>query len=121
MAKSEPNIPDNVKITPENEQAAPVADATAPEMNAAEAAVLAHEGEAVLHDIGNDELAPPTPFDIPSPGDVVVPFDKIRETAREAEQTATPEKQEAEKSDKAPNKRGAVRENRSGGSAGGQI
>ena len=106
MAKSEPNIPDDVKITPENEQTAPVTEAAAPEMSAEEAATLTHEGEAALHDIGDDGLEPPMPFDIPAPGNVVVPFDKIRETAREAEQTATPEKQEAEESDKAPNKRG---------------
>jgi len=52
------------------------------------------------------EGEPPAPFDLPAPGNVVVPFDKTRETAREAEQNASPEKQEAEKSDKAPNKRG---------------
>ncbi|OPX92582.1 MAG: Chromosome-partitioning protein Spo0J [Pelotomaculum sp. PtaB.Bin104] len=99
MAKSEPNMP-------ENEQTAQVAEVPAPEMSAEEAATLAHEGEAALHDIGDDGLEPPALFDIPAPGDVVVPFDKIRETAREAEQTATPEKQEAEKSDKAPKKQG---------------
>ena len=60
----------------------------------------------MAHDIGEDGLEPPTPFDIPAPGDVVVPFDKIREAAQEAEQTTTPEKPEAEKSDKAPKKRG---------------
>lgn len=105
MEKNEPNIPDDVKTTLENEQVTPV-EVPAPEMSAEEAATLAHEGEAALRDIGGDGLEPPTPFDIPAPGDVVVPFDKIRETAREAEQTATPEKQEAEKSEKAPNKRG---------------
>jgi hypothetical protein len=86
MAKSEPNMP-------ENEQTAQVAEAPAPEMSAEEAATLAHEGEAALHDIGDDGLEPPTPFDIPAPGDVVVPFDKINEIMSE--------KQEAEKIDNA--------------------
>lgn len=104
MAKSEPNMPDDVKTTPENEQAAPVAENAAPEMTADEAATLAHEGEAALHDIGDDGLEPPAPFDIPDPGDVVVPFDKIREEAQEAEKAAAPEKQETEKSDKIPKK-----------------
>ena len=116
MAKSEPNMLDDVKTTPESEQAAPVAEATAPEMSADEAAILAHEGEAALREIGEEQIESPTPFDIggvhiPNNGDVVVPFDKIneiisekQEAAQEAEQTATPEKQEMEKSDKAPKK-----------------
>lgn len=81
-------------------------EAPAPVLTDEEAAILAHEGEAALHDIGDDGLEPPTPFDIHAPDNVIVPFDKIRETAREAEQTAPLEKQEAEKSDKALNKRG---------------
>lgn len=88
MAKSEPNIPDDVKTTPENEQAAPVAEAAASEMSAEEAATLAHEGEAALHDIGEDGLEPPAPFDIPAPGDVVVPFDKINEIMSEKQEAA---------------------------------
>ncbi len=36
-----------------------------------------HEGEAALQDIGHDGLEPP--FDIPTLGDVVVPFEKINE------------------------------------------
>jgi ParB family chromosome partitioning protein len=106
MAKSEPNIPDDVRTTPENEQTVQVAEVPAPEMSAEEAATLAHEGETALYDIGDDVLEPPTPFDIPVPDDVVVPFDKIRETAREVKQTATTEKPEAEKSGRPPNKRG---------------
>ena len=98
MAKSEPNMPDDVKVILENEQTAQAAEVSAPEMSAEEVATLAHEGEAALHDIGDDGLEPPTPFDIPAPDDVVVPFDKIIEIISE--------KQEAEKSDKAPNKRG---------------
>ena len=111
MAKNEPIMPNDVKVTQEHEQAAPVAEAAAPEMTVEEAATLAHEGEVALRDMGEELLEPPTPLDvggehIPDSGDVVVPPDKIRETAREAEQTATREKQEAEKSDKTPNKRG---------------
>ena len=98
MAKSEPNMPDDVKVILENEQTAQAAEVSAPEMSAEEVATLAHEGEAALHDIGDDGLEPPTPFDIPAPDAVVVPFDKINEIISE--------KQEAEKSDKAPNKRG---------------
>jgi hypothetical protein len=78
-------------------------------MTAEEAATLAHEGEAALQEMGESEIEPPTPLDIgsghiPDPGDVVVPFDKINElvsekqkVAREAKQTAAPEKQETEK------------------------
>ena len=106
MTKSEAN-------TPETEQTAQVTEVPAPEMSAEEAATLTHEGEAALHDIGDDGLEPLAPFDIPAPGDVVVPFDKIneivsekQEAAQEAKQTAAPEKQEAEKLDMAPNKRG---------------
>lgn len=99
-----------------NEQTEPVTEAPTPEMTAEEAATLTHKGEAALREIGEEQLEPPTPFDIggehiPDPGNVVVPFDKINEiisekqdTAREAEPSAAPEKQEAEKSDKAPKK-----------------
>jgi ParB family chromosome partitioning protein len=121
MAKNEPNRPDDVKTTPVNEalaeeQTAPATtpteiagDTPAPEMTAEEAATLAHEGEAALQEMGESEIEPPTPLDIgsghiPDPGDVVVPFDKINElvsekqkVAREAKQTAAPEKQETEK------------------------
>jgi ParB-like chromosome segregation protein Spo0J len=121
MAKNEPNRPDDVKTTPVNEalaeeQTTPATtpteiagDTPAPEMTAEEAATLAHEGEAALQEMGESEIEPPTPLDIgsghiPDPGDVVVPFDKINElvsekqkVAREAKQTAAPEKQETEK------------------------
>lgn len=56
---------------------------------------LAQDDKAALHEIGNDRLEPLALFDIPDPGDVVGPFDKIneiisekKETAREAEQIA---------------------------------
>ena len=104
MVKSEPNMP-------ENEQTEQVAEVPAPKMSAEVEATLAHEGEAALHDIGDDGHEPPTPFDIPVPDDMVVPFDKIneiisekQEAAQEAKKAAAPEKQEAEKSDKAPKK-----------------
>lgn len=70
-------------------------EAPAPVLTDEEAAILAHEGEAALREMGEGQLEPPTPFDIPPPGDVVVSFDKINEilleeqaTAREAERIA---------------------------------
>ena len=95
MAKKEPNKPDDVKTAPANEtpaeeKAASVAppleaggEAPAPEMTAEEAATLAQEGAAALRDIDEEQFEPPTPFDIPAPGDVVVPFDKINEIISE--------------------------------------
>jgi len=99
MAKNEPNKPDDGKTMPANEtpkeQTAPVSEplaadkqAEAPEMTAGETATLAHEGEAVLREIEEEQLEPPSPFDlggknIPDPGDVVVSFDKINELAEE--------------------------------------
>ena len=83
MAKNRKNKPDDVKIIPENEahtqeqtapiEAAEIADSTPPpEMTAEEIVVLEHEGEAALHEVGNDGLEPPTSLDIPVPGDEVV-------------------------------------------------
>lgn len=43
----------------------------APELTAEEAVILTHEGERALRDIGEEQLEPPTPFDIPNPGDVL--------------------------------------------------
>ena len=100
MAKKEPNMPDDVKTSPANEtpanetpaeeKAAPVAppleaggEAPAPDLTAEEAATLAQEGAAALRDIDEEQFEPPTPFDIPAPGDVVVPFDKINEIISE--------------------------------------
>jgi len=111
MAKNEPNKTDDVKITPKNEQTMPVPEAFPPEPTVEEAATLAHEGEAELHDIGDYRMEQPTPFDMPVPDDLIAPFDKINETlldkqdvAQEAEQTASPVNQEAEKPDKTPKK-----------------
>lgn len=89
MAKKEPAKPDDVKTVPENEapaqeQAAPieaaeVADNTSPpEMTTEETAALIHEAGATTKEIDKDG-AKPTPFEIPTPGDVVVPFEKINE------------------------------------------
>jgi ParB/RepB/Spo0J family partition protein len=112
MAKNEPKKSDDVKTTPENEQTVPVTEAPVPEMATEEAVILTHEGEAALREMGEEQLEPPTPFDIggehiPDPGDVVVSFDKINEivsekqgASREAEKAAAPEK--TEKADKAP-------------------
>lgn len=110
MAKNEPKKPDDVKTAPEHEataeeKTAPVTpevggEAPAPEMTAEEAAALAHEGQAVLRDIGDDVLEPPTPFDIPAPGDVVVSFDKINRLVSEKQAAV----KEAEKSGPADKK-----------------
>lgn len=110
MAKNEANKPDEVKTTPAqetpaNENAAPApmpeigGEAPAPEITAEKAVATVHEDKAALHEIGDDTLEPPTPFDIPAPGDVVVSFDKINEivsgkqaAVKEAEQAPPPEK-----------------------------
>lgn len=107
MAKNEPNKPDEVisippaQETPAEEKATPApmpeigSEVPAPEITTEETAKPAHEGEAALHEIGDDGLGPPTPFDIPAPGDVVVSFDKINEivsgkqvAVKEAEKSA---------------------------------
>lgn len=63
-------------------------EAPAPELTDEEAAILAHEGEAALREMGEGQLEPPTPFDIPPPGDVVVSFDKINEILSEKQAAA---------------------------------
>lgn len=110
MAKNEPNNPEDVKNIPENEQTESVKEAPAPEMTAEEAATLTHEGEAALREM-EKQLEPSIPFDIsgehvPDLDDIIVPSDKISETEQEVKPPAALEKQEAEKSDKAPNKQG---------------
>lgn len=115
MAKNEPNKPEEVKTAPaleatadEKSTPAPMpeigGEVSAPEKTAEETAALPHEDGAALHETAKDRPEIPTPIDIPAPGDVVVPFDKINEiisgkqaAVKEAEQTA-PEKQESEKS-----------------------
>jgi len=76
MATNDPNKPDNVTFidpgnkTPIKENTAPNqpalegSEAPAPKMTAEEAATLAQEGGAALHDIGEEQLEPPAPFDI---------------------------------------------------------
>lgn len=115
MAKNEPNKPEEVKPAPAQEATAdekstpaPMpeigGEAPAPEKTAEETAALPHEDGTALHESDKDRPETPTPIDIPAPGDVVVPFDKIIEiisgkqaAVKEAEQTA-PEKQESKKS-----------------------
>lgn len=127
MANNEPNKPDEVKTTPAQEvpaeeKVAPakpleaVSDIPAPKINAEKAAALGDKEQPQSHDIGNDGLEPPTPFDIPNPGDVVVSFDKINEIISEkqaaAKETEKPDqkKQETEKPTPTDKK---VQENRS--------
>jgi len=131
MAKKEPNKPDDMKTVPANEtqaeeKAAPGnepleagSEAPAPELTAEETAALAHEGQAALQDIGEEQLESPTTFDIPAPGDVVVSFDKINELANERKaagleaapetktQEAPAEKEAPAPEDKAPEKKAA--------------
>ncbi len=177
MAKNRKNKPDDMKTISENEapaqETAPIetveiADSTPPsEMTAEETAVLEHEGEAALHELGNDGLEPPAPsdevvseeqeteevsdstlspevtaeetatlgheeeitsdeviseeqepashetsdsgiekpitFDIPAPGDVVVPFEKINEIISGKKATAEMEQAVPEKDSPAEN------------------
>ena len=127
MAKDEPNKPEEMTTgpvgeVPAEEKAAPDTpspevgvEAPAPEPTAEAAAALAHEGK--------EPIEPPAPSDIggehiPTPGDVVVPSDKINELMSErkpshrgrlpkadkAEQAPVPENSGAEKSPKFPKK-----------------
>lgn len=122
MAKNEPNKPDDMKTMPANEtqaeeKAVPVneplevgSEAPAPELTAEKAATLAQEAEAVLRDTGEEQLEPPTPLDIPNPGDVVVPFEKINGGKAEQEpkaQEAPAQKEAPAPEDKAPEKQAA--------------
>ena len=73
-SQSAPEIP----AAPEN------GEAPAPVLTDEKAAILAHEGEAALRKMGEEQLEPPAPFDlggehIPDPGDVVVSSKKIEE------------------------------------------
>ncbi|MEC0139900.1 ParB/RepB/Spo0J family partition protein [Paenibacillus macerans] len=115
MAKNEPNKTDEVKTAPAQETTAeekntpaPMpeigGEAPAPEKTGEETAALLHENEAAPDKTDKNGPEVPNPINIPFPGDVVVPFDKINEivsgkqaAVKEAEQTA-PEKQEVEKS-----------------------
>ena len=90
QAVVEPEVGIDSQSVPES------SETPAPVLTDEEAAILAHEDETALREIGEEQLEPPAPFDIPLPGDVVVSFDKINEilaekqaTAREAEWIAT--------------------------------
>ena len=68
-------------------------EALAPELTSEESAILAQEGETVLREIGEEQLEPPTPFDIggehvPDSGDVVVLLKKIEELVSERKAAA---------------------------------
>ena len=95
MATNDPNVPDNVTYidpgnkTPEEKDAPDLpqeagGEAPAPELTAEEAAALAGEGEKARRDIGEEQIEPPAPFDIPGPGNM-----------GEAEKTAEPDKETA--------------------------
>lgn len=97
-------VPGNEIVSEEQEPQETVEVSDSPTAEEVETPV--HEGEAALQDIGHDGLEPP--FDIPTPGDVVVPFEKINEiisgkqsAAREAEKDgkAQPGKAEPEAED----------------------
>jgi ParB family chromosome partitioning protein len=89
-------------------------EAPIPESADEEAAILAHEGEDALREMGERQLEPPAPFDlggehVPEPGDDVEPYDKIseglsgkQEAAHEAAQTAGSQNQETGKEDAPP-------------------
>ena len=102
MAKNRKSKPDDVKIIPENEapaqeqtapiEASEIADSTPPpEMTTEETAVLEHEGEADLHEVGNDGLEPPTPLDVPAPGDEVVSEEQETAALEHEEEIASDE------------------------------
>lgn len=111
MAKNEPNKPDEIKTVPEKEasakeqtvpiEAAKIADnAPAPETSTGKAATLAQKDEAASKEMGEAKAGPPPPANgerIPTPGDVVVSFDKIKEIVSEKQAA----RKEAEKSDPA--------------------
>lgn len=65
-------VPGNEIVSEEQEPQETVEVSDSPTAEEVETPV--HEGEAALQDIGHDGLEPP--FDIPTPGDVVVPFEK---------------------------------------------
>ena len=127
MAKDEPNKPEEmttepVSETPAEEKTVPAvpppevgSEAPTPEPTVEEKTVLTHEGEEPLEvpvpsDIGGEQ--------VPVPGDVVVPSDKINELMSEkkpghrgrspkadkTEQVAVQEKPETGKADKTPAK-----------------
>lgn len=73
--------------------------------------IVSEEQEAVSHETNDNGMEQPITFDIPAPGDVVVPFEKINEiisgnkTTEKAEQTA-PEKDSPAENGVQPDKAG---------------
>ena len=70
-------------------------EAPASELMDEEAAILTHEGEAALWEIGEEQFEPSMLLDTPAPGDVVIPFKKINELlsgTQQTEQTALEKK-----------------------------
>ena len=64
MEKQETVIPEGVEQATPETLVEYLTQPDAPEMTPEEAAILAHEGEAALRDIGEEQLEPPAPFDI---------------------------------------------------------
>ena len=108
MAKDEPNMPEETAIgpvgeIPAEEKAAPAVpppevggEAPTPEPTAEEKAALPHEGKEPikLPDIGGEN--------IPGPGDVVVPSDKINELMSEKKSARRGRPPKADKAEQAP-------------------
>jgi len=97
MAKNELNKPEEIKTVPEKEvpgkeqtvpiEVAEIADkAPAPETITGKAATLAQKDEVASKEMGEAKAGPPSPVSgdrIPTPGDIVVSFDKIKEIVSE--------------------------------------
>lgn len=111
MAKNEPNKQGEIKSVPEKEapakeqtvpiEAAEITDkAPAPETSTGKAATLGRKDEAASKEMGEAKAGPPSPVSgerIPTPGDIVVSFDKIKEIVTEKQAA----RKETEKSDPA--------------------
>jgi len=113
MATNDPNVPDNVTYidpgnkTPEEKDAPDLpqeagGEAPTPEMTADEAAALAGEGEKARRDIGEEQLEPPAPFDIPGPGNM----GEGEKTAESDKGTAPPAPETPAAEEQTPAKKG---------------
>jgi ParB family transcriptional regulator, chromosome partitioning protein len=121
MAKNEPNKPDEIKTVPEKEapakeqtvpiEAAEIADnAPAPETSTGEAATLAQKDEAASKEMGEAKAGPPSPVSgehIPTPGDIVVSFEKINEIVSEKQVAKDAEKSGSTDKKAQPDKTGS--------------
>lgn len=107
MANNEPNKPDKVKTTPAQEVKAEekAVPAKPPAVGDETPAPEKPVEKSASQDIGKDGLEPPTPVDIPAPGDVVVSFDKINEIISE-KQAAVKEAEQAAPKNPQPEKSG---------------